>query len=728
MTSYSIEAPYQYFTDTDGSPLDAGYIYVGIVNLNPETSAVALYWDEALTIPAAQPIRTISGYPARNGTASRFYSINGAYSISVRNDRGALVFSDQSVSLDNLRKDLANDTDPTKGADLIGYAPGVTVRDELDSLNQFDADLGNSADPTKGAALIGYGGATVATELDNLNSFDLDVRTSNEDTFVIDMHWGALLGTGWTAGDPPFVPGVDPINVVTTNATSAVSAGGTDIPVTTTTGFTAGMLLCYVATDGLYYPFRLFSVLAGPILRADRSLPVGIASGGAIHNFYRDDAHPNDKGGATIVDAALRQLRDPTTGRTRQLEFLARDAAIWSALGATTLTSLTAADYSTLGSAAIGERATQVSGSAVDSGVESQYVGLIGGDYIAKLPVNVGNRTGGFTGSVNVVIRERRQSGQIYSTATSGLLTGYDGNFNVEVPFSCAPGSAISVWVISPQSGPWVFNVGALEFHRLGDRALEVNRGKHVLLGDSWFSPGSPFATAFVARMNNATVAVKGVGGNKADQLIARFSADVTPENPDYVWIMVGTNDYYAGKDWSVFEQEIHQLRRMIQAIGAQPIFFTPSVGAVTYAPQQLHPSRRYALNVRYFPGGSTMPDGSNAVWRSSQINVQSLSVAAGATVTVFTVPGLTRKEAVLRFLSTTTASINVRLEYAASPDGSGGVEPTIFATAAVQRERLLPRVSDVALRFPCMRLHNPTGGAVVVSLVADIAWAQDLV
>ena len=63
--------PIASYFDNDGSPLDGGYIFFGSPNGNPEASPQTVYWDEAQTVPAAQPIRTINGFPSRNGTPAR---------------------------------------------------------------------------------------------------------------------------------------------------------------------------------------------------------------------------------------------------------------------------------------------------------------------------------------------------------------------------------------------------------------------------------------------------------------------------------------------------------------------------------------------------------------------------------------------------------------------------------------------------------------------------------
>jgi hypothetical protein len=51
-----------------------------------------VYWDAALTILAPQPIRTLAGYPSRNGTPGRLY-VNSDYSIRVMNRNGSTVYS-----------------------------------------------------------------------------------------------------------------------------------------------------------------------------------------------------------------------------------------------------------------------------------------------------------------------------------------------------------------------------------------------------------------------------------------------------------------------------------------------------------------------------------------------------------------------------------------------------------------------------------------------------------
>lgn len=88
----NVLTPFATFNDVDGNPLEYGYIYIGEENQNPEAVPVSVFWDEALTIPAAQPIRTIGGYPSRSGSPGRIF-VAAAYSITIRNKNGTLIYT-----------------------------------------------------------------------------------------------------------------------------------------------------------------------------------------------------------------------------------------------------------------------------------------------------------------------------------------------------------------------------------------------------------------------------------------------------------------------------------------------------------------------------------------------------------------------------------------------------------------------------------------------------------
>jgi hypothetical protein len=92
MSTIEVKPPYPAFAGADGQPLENGYIWIGTVNLNPQVNPIAVFWDDAQTIPAAQPIRTLNGYPVRNGTPARFY-VTDDYSIQVLDSKGSVVYT-----------------------------------------------------------------------------------------------------------------------------------------------------------------------------------------------------------------------------------------------------------------------------------------------------------------------------------------------------------------------------------------------------------------------------------------------------------------------------------------------------------------------------------------------------------------------------------------------------------------------------------------------------------
>lgn len=85
---------YPNYRDTTGGPLENGYIYIGTAGADAETNPISVFWDEAGSIPASQPIRTVGGYPSYGGSPGMLY-VTGAndFSLTVRTVTGTLVYS-----------------------------------------------------------------------------------------------------------------------------------------------------------------------------------------------------------------------------------------------------------------------------------------------------------------------------------------------------------------------------------------------------------------------------------------------------------------------------------------------------------------------------------------------------------------------------------------------------------------------------------------------------------
>jgi len=150
MTALSIQPPFPILTDRDGSPLEAGYIWIGAANLAPQTNPIAVYWDAALTQAAAQPIRTAGGYPVNNGTPARLY-VNSDYSILVQNRKATTVYSAPSATerLSNVvvSIDSTNVSFLQAGTGAVTRTAQAKMRDVVSVLD-FGADPTGATDST----------------------------------------------------------------------------------------------------------------------------------------------------------------------------------------------------------------------------------------------------------------------------------------------------------------------------------------------------------------------------------------------------------------------------------------------------------------------------------------------------------------------------------------------------------------------------------------------------
>lgn len=113
--------PFPYFPEAGNN----GYIYIGAANQDAQAVPVTAYRDAALTVPWAQPIRTVDGYPAYQGATEGIFLANPTYSITVK-DRNGNTFVNETLATDPVAV-LAT----TTGSALIGAATGGTVEDGI---------------------------------------------------------------------------------------------------------------------------------------------------------------------------------------------------------------------------------------------------------------------------------------------------------------------------------------------------------------------------------------------------------------------------------------------------------------------------------------------------------------------------------------------------------------------------------------------------------------------
>lgn len=127
MAALSIQVPYPVFYDRDGLPLDNGDIYIGTANTDALTNQIQVYYDEALTITASQPLKTSGGYIYRNGTPAQVYVNANDFSISVRESNGVLIYNFPTATGIGVGAASIEYDPPFTGAVTSGY----TMQDKL---------------------------------------------------------------------------------------------------------------------------------------------------------------------------------------------------------------------------------------------------------------------------------------------------------------------------------------------------------------------------------------------------------------------------------------------------------------------------------------------------------------------------------------------------------------------------------------------------------------------
>lgn len=84
--------PHLYMGDSTGRPLDMGTVYFGEQDKDPEFYPIALYSDDALTLPLMQPIHTKGGYLYDKGDMVEPHAKELIYSVKVLDSYGRKVF------------------------------------------------------------------------------------------------------------------------------------------------------------------------------------------------------------------------------------------------------------------------------------------------------------------------------------------------------------------------------------------------------------------------------------------------------------------------------------------------------------------------------------------------------------------------------------------------------------------------------------------------------------
>lgn len=89
--SNKVTTPYPLFSDIDGSPLNAGFLFLGESEKDAEQFPIVAYWDEAKTQIVSQPIATRNGFIVRDNLPAKIYIDEVSCSLTIKNQFNTVV-------------------------------------------------------------------------------------------------------------------------------------------------------------------------------------------------------------------------------------------------------------------------------------------------------------------------------------------------------------------------------------------------------------------------------------------------------------------------------------------------------------------------------------------------------------------------------------------------------------------------------------------------------------
>jgi lysophospholipase L1-like esterase len=465
------------------------------------------------------------------------------------------------------------------------------------------AELAMNLALPSGSGMVGHGGSTVGATLTSHTAtlgtavsdiVALDARQDVSETHIdqlrtrfaqlasidnqlVDLHYGVCMGVGY-----------HPSEVGTFYQTAAVQTGNYTCTIASSLGFLVNQLVVFKDALGDYYTNVIID-LTGLTITFAKPIQSTMGAGSVVSNFYNDYIHPNLYGYRAIADYALRKANRTYTRVKEQ------DLTATIPVAGGVQSSYTDNTYRNPGGVNSPSILTVAPG--IGSGWKLAPFTLPAGDYILRLRINTSaNGAGLFAVGVHV--------NEVATGADVGVLNVqslFPREF--EIPFHARKGGSYVIQIQGTAAGQ-VFGVSKADILQVTAKVKNFDYGKHVLLGDSWFNLPGVFER-LQEKMPNATIINKGVQGHKMIDMLARFGADVEVNDPDFVWLMCGTNDYVANVAPVDFYTYFGQISSRTRAMGAGLISFNSSVGPIShpvYTDQLLRRSRALVGTEEYLP------------------------------------------------------------------------------------------------------------------------------
>lgn len=190
-----LQNPFPLFIDGRGALVDAGYVYIGDADADPtiEANQLDLFTDQDMTVPIAQPLRTIGGLIVSGANPVFVYLAEADYSITVKDANGQLVYYIPSVALAGAPTYQPLDSDLTTISGQANTAYGLAL-----------LTLANQAALVAALGLPAYLQLTGGTVTGNIVRSTKGVHPYFNDAA---MTGGRIFVTAAGAADPTSQPG-----------------------------------------------------------------------------------------------------------------------------------------------------------------------------------------------------------------------------------------------------------------------------------------------------------------------------------------------------------------------------------------------------------------------------------------------------------------------------------------------------------------------------------------
>jgi hypothetical protein len=408
---------------------------------------------------------------------------------------------------------------------------------------------------------------------------------------ILKAHYKEYRGAGYTDGESHAG------SLKKYKTREAASKGQNFLFLMDASGLVTDQLITYQGADDEYYT-SVVSGFEGDKVLLRYSLEADISAEADVSGFYLNPSHPTPDGYRSIADFALREIANGVLNESKVIlsyRDLYQKRALLTPVGDAELRIANGGKNNLRVPGTPQMPALEVHTSTGGGGFRTPNFDIRVRPYKARFLVNPGSE-----GNVATIQLKDAATG-----ATLQNLITHAGNESsikyLETHFIPAQDARVYLEFKKRDAGGW-FQIAAIDILELSKPAQNnFYQAKHAFLGDSWFE--HPYLVNRLTRRLPRTDCVdKGVGGDTVPRLLARLDRDIAPHHPDYVWIMVGTNDYFAGISASEFRSNLDKLISKITEIGATPILFDASVGPRLYSGRKewelTERSHEYALTI----------------------------------------------------------------------------------------------------------------------------------